>query len=109
MEVTNYKPKRFLFPILSLVLISIISIALINTYITVSVLKTNMNQQINNTKKEYSEQHNNRVYKEVNLVNQSIEFQITKIENKLRESLKEKIQIALDITNYTYNLVRQFK
>lgn len=106
MEVTNYKPKRFLFPILALVLISIISIALINTYITVSVLKTNMNQQINNTKKEYSEQHNNRVYKEVNLVNEFIEFQITKIENKLRESLKEKIQIALDITNYTYNLYK---
>ncbi len=103
MQINKYKPKRFLFPILSLVLVSIIIISTVSAYITVNMFKSHMNEDIEKTKKEYTEEHRNRVYKEVNFVNESIEFQITRIENKLKKSLKEKVQIALNIADFTYN------
>jgi hypothetical protein len=51
MNNTKYKSKRFLFPILSLVLISIISIASISAYITISMFKTHVHEHIEQTKK----------------------------------------------------------
>ena len=98
----KYKTKRFLFPILSLVLISIILIASINTYLTISMFKNHMQNHINHTKKEYVNKYKSIIYKDVYFVNDSINFQITKIENKLKSSLKEKVKIALDITNILY-------
>ena len=100
---SKYKSKRFLLPILSLVLISIIAIASINSYMTVSMFKTHMKEHIEQTKKEYTQKQKNRVYKEVNFVNDSIKFQITKIENRLKASLKEKVKVALNIATFIYN------
>jgi signal transduction histidine kinase len=102
MNNSKYKTKRFIFPLLSFVLILILSISAIGGYITISLFKKHMNEHIEQTKKEYIHQHKNKVYNEVNFVNDSIKFQITKIENKLKKSLKEKIQIALDVATFTY-------
>lgn len=80
MENVKYKPKRFLIPILSLVIISIICIATISAYITTSMYKKHMNSEIEQTKKEYTQKHKNRIYNDVNYVNETIKFEITKIE-----------------------------
>ncbi|MCK5111686.1 MAG: cache domain-containing protein, partial [Arcobacteraceae bacterium] len=96
------KTKRFLIPILSLVIISIILIASINTYINISMFKQHMNEDIEQYKKEYLERNKNAVYKKVHLFNSSIKFQITKIENKLKKSLKERVITALHIADDIY-------
>ena len=103
MKEIEFKRKKFLLPILSLVIISITIIASINSYITVSIFKTYMEEHIEQTKEEYTQKHKSRVYEEVHFVNDSIKFEITKIENRVKDSLKEKIQIALEITMFTYN------
>jgi len=103
MKNTKYKSKRFLLPILLLVLVSILLIASMSTYITISMFKNHMNEHIEKTKSNYTQEHKNKVYKEVNFVKDSIKFQITKIENKLKISLKEKIKIAQNVASFTYN------
>ena len=103
MKNTEYKSKRFLVPILSLVLFSIIIIAVISSYITISVFQLHMREHIEQTKKEYTQKHKNKVYQDVNFVSKSIEFHMTRIEKILKISLEEKIKVALNIANYTYN------
>ena len=107
MENNKYKSKRFLLPILSLVLVSIILIASISSYITINMFKTHMEEYIEQTKKEYTAEHKSEVYKKVNFVNDSIKFQIAQIEDKLKKSLKEKIETALNIVNFTYNTYKE--
>ena len=103
MNNTKYKSKRFLLPILSLVLISIIVIASVSSYLTINMFKSHMEEHIVNTKNEYTQKHKNKVQQEVDFANESIKFQISQIENKLKESLKEKVLIALNITKHIYN------
>jgi len=97
MKENKYRAKRFLLPILSLVLVCIVLVASISAYITTNMFKNHMEEHIEQTKKEYTQKHKNRVFKKVDFVNESIRFQITKIEKKLRVSLKEKVKIALSI------------
>lgn len=103
MENTTYKAKRFLLPILSLVLISIITISIINSYITINVFTQHMEEQIINTKNKYTQEHKNRVYNDVMYVNESIKFQISQIEEILKASLKEKIETAHSVATFIYN------
>lgn len=103
MKKAQYKSKRFLFPILSLVLISIISIASISSYITISMFKTHVKEHIKETQIEYTANHKKRVYRDVKLVNDAIKFQITIMEDKLKASLKEKIQVAHSLATFIYN------
>ena len=103
MKSAKYKSKKFLLPILLLVLTSIISIALINTYITMNMLNTHMKNHIEKTKNIYTQEHKEKVFKEVNFVKDTIEFEITKIEEKVKISLKERVENALSIATYTYN------
>ena len=106
MKSDSYKSKKFLFPILSLVLISIILIASTSLYITSSLSKAHMNKQIQDIKKEYTQNNKNEVQKEVNFLNDTIKFRISKIESKLKKTLAERVKIALDITTYTYNIYK---
>jgi len=99
----QYKRKRFLFPILSLVLILIFLLATIGGYITINLFKTHMNEQIELTKKEYIQEQKAKVYKKVNFVNTSIKYRIKLMEDNLKASLKEKVKIALNIAQSTYN------
>ena len=103
MKSAKYKSKNFLLPILLLVLTSIISIALINTYITMNMFNTHMKNHIEKTKNIYTQEHKEKVFKEVNFVKDTIEFEITKIEEKVKISLKERVENALSIATYTYN------
>ena len=103
MKSAKYKSKKFLLPILLLVLTSIISIALINTYITMNMFNTHMKNHIEKTKNIYTQEHKEKVFKEVNFVKDTIEFEITKIEEKVKISLKERVENALSIATYTYN------
>jgi len=103
MKKNTYKSKRFLVPILSLVLISIILITSVTSYISINIFKDHMQEEINTTKKEYTQEHKERVYRNVKFVSNSIKFNISKIEDKLKASLKEKIETALHIATFTYN------
>jgi len=99
----DYKSKKFLFSILSLVLISIILISSINLYITTSLFQEHTNKQIQDIKEEYTEYNKLAVQKEVNILIDSIEFEIQKIEEELKHSLQQKVKTALYITNFAYN------
>lgn len=103
MDKTYYKSKRFLFPILALVLSAIISIASISSYITIGMYTAHMHEHIENVTKDYTQKHKDRVYKEVQSVSSSIKFEISQIEDKLKASLNEKILIALDVARYNYD------
>lgn len=62
-----------------------------------------MQEHIEETKKEYTQKHKNKVYQDVKFVSESIEFQITRIENILKNSLEERIKIALSTATHIYN------
>jgi len=94
--------KRFLIPILALVVTSIITVTSINTYININMFKKHISKDISKYKEEYLQKNKNDVYKKVHLVNNSIKFQTTKIEIKLKNSLNEKIKIAYNIANDIY-------
>jgi signal transduction histidine kinase len=102
MSETKYKAKRFLIPILSLVLVSIIIIASVSSYLSISMFKNHMEEHIKQTKEEYTQNHKNRVYNEVNLVKELIAFEINTLEDKIKSSLKEKIEIAQSVATHTY-------
>ncbi len=97
------EPKNFLLSILALVIVSIISIASISTYLNISIFKQQMNDNIKNYKKEFLERNKKEVYRKVRLVDNSIKYQINKIENNLKESLKDRIKTSLKIAQYIYN------
>jgi two-component system, NtrC family, sensor kinase len=103
MKNRKYKSKRFLLPILSLVIVSIVLIASISSYITIKMFKSHMEEQIEKAKISYTKDQKNRVHKEVDFVKESIEFQISEAENILKASLKDKINIALNVANSIYN------
>ena len=73
---SNYKSKRFLLPILSLVLISIIAIGSISSYLTISMFNNHMQQHIEQAKKEYTEKQKTKVFNDVNTVKDTINFLI---------------------------------
>ena len=100
---SNYKSKRFLLPILSLVLISIIAIGSISSYLTISMFNNHMQQHIEQAKKEYTEKQKTKVFNDVNTVKDTINFLIKTMEDDLKVSLTEKVEIALNVANQTYN------
>ena len=100
---SNYKSKRFLLPILSLVLISIIAIGSISSYLTISIFNNHMEEHIEQTKKEYTEKQKLEAFNEVNTVKDTINFLIKTMEDDLKVSLTEKVEIALNVANQTYN------
>jgi len=97
------KSKNFLLPILSLVILSIISITFISTYLNISMFIKHMDKQIEQTKKTYLEKQKNTIHKNVHSINDSIKFQITTIEDKLKKVLADKINIALKVTQHIYD------
>ena len=97
------KEKRFLLPILLVVLISLLLTVSVTTYLNINIFKEHIKNDIKKYKTEYLQKHKNTVYKNVHLVNGSIQFQITKIEKKLQKSLSERIQTALKIAQYVYD------
>jgi two-component system, NtrC family, sensor kinase len=103
MKNTKYKSKRFLIPILSLVLVSIILIASISSYATIKMFKSHMEEQIEKAKISYTQDQKNRVHKEVDIVKETIDYQITEAENILKTTLKDRINIALNIVNSIYD------
>jgi len=103
MENLKYKSKRFLIPILSLVLISILLISSIISYMTINMFKSHMEKHIKQTTQEYTERRKKEVAQNVNFVNETIKFQTTRIESILKNSLKEKLEVALNIATFTYN------
>ena len=102
----NYKSKRFLLPILSLVLISIILIASISSYLTISIFNNHMEKHIEDVKKEYGDKQKIKIFNEVNTVNNTINFFIKKMENQVKVSLTEKVEIALNVANKTYSIYK---
>ena len=103
MKNKKYKSKRFLLPILSLVLVSIVLIASISSYITIKIFKSHIEEQIEKAKISYTQDQKNRVHKEVDFVKETIDYQITEAENILKATLKDRINIALNVANSIYD------
>ena len=68
------------------------------------MFKNHISKDMSKTKIAYEKAHKDRVVKEIMFVDSAIKFQIGTIENRLKESLKEKVKIALEITKYIYNI-----
>ena len=100
---SSHKAKRFLFPILSLVLISIISIASINAYITIDMFKTHMHSHIADKEINYFNHNKNEISKDVQRVNDAIKYQNEQIEKRLKKSLQEKVETALEAAQFVYD------
>jgi signal transduction histidine kinase len=103
MDETSVKSKSFLMPILMLVIVSIISVAAINTYLNISVFKKHLSHDLEQYKKEYLEKNKNDVFNKVHIVDNSIRFQIAQIETNLKKSLKERVATALNISEDIYS------
>ena len=103
MENIQHKSKRFLLPILSLVLVSILLMGTISAYITITVFKTHMYEDIEETKEEYTLYEKKRIYRDVQRLNNSIKYKIATIESNLKDSLAEKIKVALNMTEHIYS------
>jgi len=99
----NHKAKRFLIPILSLVIISIIFISILNSYMNINMFQKHIENDIAKHKEEYLQKQKDKVYRQVHLVNNAIKFNISKMENKLEKTLTERIQTSLNIANYVYS------
>ncbi len=95
--------KRFLFPILSLVIISIIFVVSIITYYNIGIFKTHMQKDIYNKKANYLEEHKKLIYKNVQLINNAIDFQKNRLDTILKKNLQERIEIAYKIAQHTYD------
>jgi len=95
--------KSFIWPILSLAIVSIVLVSSINTYVNISILENNMNKDIENYKNEYLQKNKNDIYNRVHSVEESIKFQSEKIESKVRKALKDRIETALSIAQFVYS------
>ena len=69
---SKYKAKRFLLPILSLVILSIVMIASVSSYLTISMFKAHMQEHIDLVKKDYINEHKNKIYDDVHFVKDAI-------------------------------------
>ncbi len=103
MKTKAQKTKRFLVPIISLVIATILIISTITTYLNIKMFTNHMNEDILVKKEKYLKAHKDKIYKYVHLVDNSIKFQISKMELKLKQSLEERIQTALNIAKHIYN------
>ena len=95
--------KRFIIPILTLTITSIIFVSITITYLNINVLKQNMVKDIEDHKKEYLQKNKNSIYEKVQFANNTIKFNITRIDNRLRELLTERMHNTLKIVDFMYN------
>ncbi len=99
----SVQSKKFLLPILSLVVLSIVLVASVITYFNISTFSKHIENNIENTKQEFLKKQKDIISKRVHLVDDSIKFQIARIENKIKKSLKERIETALNLAQYIYD------
>ena len=95
--------KSFLLPIVIFPIIFVLLSVTLLTLYNINSLNYHANKKIQDKKKEYISAQKNNIIKKVNFANNSIKFQIKQMENKLKKSLKERINIALKTANYIYN------
>ncbi len=96
------KTKQFIIPILSLVIISIFSIFIITSYINIHTFKQHIKKEIKSKKEIYLQKHKDKIYRQVHLVDNSINFFITQIEKQIERDLKKRIKISLNMANHIY-------
>ena len=100
------KVKKFLIPILTLVIGSIISISLVNLYLSINLFDRHTQEHISESKKEFHESHTKNIKKQVNLIKDAIEFHRSRVEKELKNELSSRINIARSISESIYT---QFK
>jgi len=104
MESNNSKHNKNFFPqIVSLVIITNIFIISIITYLNIDSFRSHMTAEIKEKKVEFLNNHKNKIYERVKLVDNAIKYHITKIESNLKKSLKERVKTSLEIANFIYN------
>ena len=90
----NYVFEIIFLPILIIIFL-IISITVYNIHLT----KKQLEKQIKNKKTEYFNIQKKLVYDKVQYLNTEIKIENNKIESKIKEELKEKIETAIKISN----------
>jgi len=95
--------KRFLFPILALVILSIITISSINAYLNINLFEKHINQDINLSKKNFLKKHSDDIKKQVEFMTNTIDFQKSRVEEQLKKELLVRINIARSICEFVYS------
>lgn len=103
MSKNRNESKRFLLPILTLALTSILLVSITTSYISIDIYKKHINEQIKTIKNEYEEKNKEIVYNEVMSVQKTVHYEISTVETKLKSILKERVETALKISNFIYN------
>jgi signal transduction histidine kinase len=96
------KTKSFLIPILSLAIGSILLIATITAYISINSLEVHIKKDMQEYKEKYLASKKDKIYKKVHLVQQSIDFQLSKLDDKIKTSLTHRINTAIKVADYLY-------
>jgi len=99
--------KRFLLPILSLVIVSTVVISSINTYLNINIFEKHIQNDIENSKQEFLKKHTDDIKKQVEFVNDSIEYNMSKVEEQLEKELYMRINIARSICNFVYDTYKE--
>ena len=94
--------KKFLYPIVALVVISIVAISSINTYQNIDIFEKYINNHANQAKEKFLEKYTNQIKKQVAFVDDSIKYQTTRVEKELKEELIVRMNIARSICDYVY-------
>ena len=95
--------KSFLTPIVLLVIVSILSVVTLNTYLNINLFKIHIKNDIDKLKQDYLKKEKNIVYDKVHLVDRTIKVLIKQKEIRLKKSLQERVQTALDIAQLVYD------
>ena len=97
------KNKKFsLLIIIFPIILVIISISVITLY-NINTLKSHGEQKILEIKEDYISNQKNIIFNKVKFLDNAIKFQQKQVEKKLKESLKDKINIALNFAQYIYD------
>lgn len=103
MSKNTNESKRFLLPILTLALTSILLVSITTSYVSIDIYKQHINEQISTIKNEYEEKNKEIVYNDVMSVQKTIQYEMLTIEVKLKNILKERVETAIRISNFIYN------
>jgi len=98
----NKKSKRFLVPILFLVIVSIVVISSINTYINLNVFEKHIMKDIEDSKKKFIQRYKDSITKQTQFVNDTIKFKMSQVEEQLQKELYIRMNIARSICDFVY-------
>jgi signal transduction histidine kinase len=96
------KQNNYIFEIIFLPIIIIIFLITSITLYNIHITKKQLENQIKNKKAEFFQEKKNLIYNKVHNINNIIKIDNNKVNTKVKNQLKEKIEIALKVVKGTY-------